>query len=103
MNITNMVLLTNEQQIEFRLWNELFEHDGYKLWLQKAKDELANIESTILNTVEDERGLYYFKGQRSKLLSIVSLEKQTESYFQSLVGEVEYTTEEQEDSFGANA
>ncbi len=103
MNITNMSLLTNEQQIEFRLWTELFDHDGYKLWMQKAQDELANIESTILNTVEDERGLYYFKGQRSKLLSMVSLEKQTESYFQSLVGEVEYTTEEQEESFGANA
>lgn len=103
MDISNMVLLTNEQQIEFRLWNDLFDSEGYKLLTQKIQLELQNVESALLNRVEDERGLYYFKGQRSKLLSQLALDKQTEGYFQSLVGEVEFTTEEQEDSFGANA
>ena len=98
-----MVLLTNEQQIEFRQWDDLFNSSGFKLMIQKATEELRSVESAILNNVEDEKGLYYFRGQRSKLLSVVTLEQQTETYFQNLVGEVEYTTEEQEDSIGANA
>lgn len=103
MDISNLALLTNEQQIELKQYQELFDSAGYKLVIRKAREEISSIETAILNSVEDERGLYYFRGQRSKLLGIITLENNLESYYNGLVGDLEHTQEEIDDSFGANA
>ena len=103
MDVNNIVLLTNDQQIELQQYQELFASPGFVRQMQKVKQELAAVESAILNSVQDERELYYCRGQRSKLLSFIGLELSAEAYFNGLVGDLESTQEEQEDSFGANA
>lgn len=103
MEIQNRALLTNEQQIEVRAWEEFFASPGWTLLIQEAQKELEIVENDILVAAKDTDELYYLRGQRSKLLQTVLREQMTEASYNGLTSRAEVQREELADSIGANA
>lgn len=99
----NTILLTEAQQTELREWEQLFASPGWQRFSQTAVEELKAAESAILTSVENDRQLYFYRGQRVKLLSIVGLQSAMEAFFESLTEDAALSREEEEESFGSNA
>ena len=103
MDIENRALLTNEQQIEVRAWEEYFSSPGYALVLQATKQKLETTNESILSVAKTSEELYYLRGVRSELLLTVAMEQLAEATYNSMTGRAEVSAQEIEDSFGANA
>lgn len=103
MKINNKQLLTKDQQIELRHWEQLFDSPGWSLVVQNAQEQIDAEELALVTSVSTMEELYRARGRLEVLRTIVNMSKSQESYFTALSDDAALARDELEDSYGANS
>lgn len=103
MEVDNRVLLTNEQQIQLRKWEELFKQAAWEWVVKDATTQREQLENYLVHSAMTEGDMREARGMIKALEHIIGLEQGTEAHFSQMVDDAELTREEIRESQGANA
>ena len=95
--------LSPELQQRYRDYEELFATAGWGRLMEELKMHTGQLVSTALETIGDEKGLYFAKGQLRASLVVVNLEAGIEGEYQNRLQALDDDEEEAEASQGSNA
>lgn len=95
--------LTNDQQLVLREWEALEKTPAWEWVVEEAKANREVLQNALMYSIQDERGLYWARGQIAVYDYIISRLASAEQEFNALIESAELTRSEIEDSAGANS
>lgn len=95
--------LSPEMQQRYKDYETLFATEGWQRMIVELKEMTGQLVNSALETIGDEKGLYFAKGQLRAALAIINLEAGIQAEYQSHLEVLAASQEEAQASHGANA
>lgn len=103
MDITNRVLLTNEQQMEAREWERLFDTPAWQWMAGMAQAQIEQLKSFMALSAMTEGDLREARGRLLVWLQVAQLDALKQDEYNNLTADVELTRADLRESAGANS
>lgn len=103
MEVSNLNLLTQQQQIEMREWEALFNRPAWTWLMDKLKAEEEAATSFLLTSAQTEAQVHDARARIQVLSTLQAWESAMEQVFNQLTDSAQLSADEMEDSMGANS
>lgn len=95
--------LSPELQQRYKDYETMFATAGWEQMIAELRAHTGQLVNTALETIGDEKSLYFAKGQLRAALAIINLEVGIQAEYQNHLEVLDTAQEEAEASHGANA
>lgn len=95
--------LSPELQQRFKEYEDMFATPGWERLMVELRERAGMLVNSALDTINDEKGLYFAKGQLRSALAIINLEAGIQAEYQTHLDVLESDQEEAEASKGSNS
>lgn len=103
MDETDLNRLSPEDQQRWKDYEAMFATAGWQRLQTELRGHVGNLVNSALTTVNDEKSLYFAKGQLHAAMAIVNLEVGMQTEFASKLQELDADEQEAADSQGTQA